>query len=75
MQKHVAIKLHGPIFQIGSPSPPPHLKNHHSKDVNLKCEFKNSSRLDVRNNLNIAAAYILLCKNDYGFNIKPGMHL
>ena len=39
-----------------------HLKNHHSKIVNLKFQLKWSSHLDVGSNLYIAVAYTLLCK-------------
>ena len=31
-------------------SSPKNLKNHHSKDVNLKLQWKRSSRLDLRSN-------------------------
>ena len=51
-----------------------HLKNHYSKAVNLKFWLKRSSRLDVRSNLCIAVAYILLCKLNYGYRNQARFH-
>ena len=51
-----------------------HLKNHYSKDVNSKIQLKRSSRLDVRSNLYIAGACILLCKLNYGYHNQTRFH-
>ena len=46
-----------------------HLKNHHSKDVNLKFLLKRSGRLDIyEGDSYIAVAYTLPYKLNYGYH-------
>ena len=50
-----------------------YLKDHHTKDVNFKCQLNQSSHLDVGSNF-IAVAYIIMCKLNYGYHNQARFH-
>ena len=68
----LSLKVHGPIFQNSVLF---HLKNHHSKSLNLNLIWNGQAIWIYEAILYIAFAYILLCyKLNYGYHNQADCH-